>query len=90
MLPKDSALSSHYVSPAHRGGAGWRGAVGGAAMTAGAFLAYQMYDPLRPRHYSIEFAVVVFLGALPGLVVYYLPMRNQFVRSSDIVPPKLS
>ena len=48
------------------------------------------YAHLRPRHYSIEFAVVVFLKALPGLVVYYLLMRNEVVHSRDIVPSKLS
>lgn len=55
-------------------------------MTSGALFVYRAYAHMRPGHYSVEFAVVVLVGALPGLVLYYLLMRGQRVQSTDALP----
>lgn len=57
----------------------WRGTVSGVVVTAGAFAAYRTYQRLRPDPFGYEFAIVALMGAVPGLLVYYLLMRQQHV-----------
>ena len=62
----------------------WRGAVAGVVVTAGACAMYRFYQRLRPEPFGPEFAVVAFLGALPGVFVYYLLMRHQYVAEAEL------
>jgi hypothetical protein len=57
----------------------WRGAIAGAVAVASSFAFLSWYSTMRPEPLGLEFAIVVFLGAVPGMLVYYFLMRHQVV-----------
>ena len=68
----------------HPVGRFWRrGAFAGIVTAIGSFLTCRGYGQLRPDPWGLEFAVVAITGAIPGIVVYWLLMKDQVVEEGD-------